>query len=63
VVSLKVVYPLKIYQNTNISWSYVDWCKSYIYLKSLNICHFGKVAATALKIMVLRSPSMARPPY
>jgi len=33
-----------------ISWSYVDWCKFYIHLKSLNVRHFGMVAATALKL-------------
>jgi hypothetical protein len=34
-----------------ISWSYLDWCKFYIHLKSLNIRHFEMVAAMALKIM------------
>jgi hypothetical protein len=33
-----------------ISWSYVDWCKFYIHLKSLNVRHFGMVATTALKL-------------
>jgi hypothetical protein len=42
-----------------ISWSYAEWCKFCIHLKSLNICHFGMVAATALKIIASRSSSMA----
>jgi hypothetical protein len=46
-----------------ISWSYVDGWKFCIHLKSLNICHFGMIAALALKTMVSRSPSMAWPPY
>jgi hypothetical protein len=33
-----------------ILWSFVDWCKFYIHLKSLNVCHFGMVAATSLKL-------------
>jgi len=40
---LKVVHPLKIYQN-KISWPYVDWCKLYIHLKSLSVRHFGMLA-------------------
>jgi hypothetical protein len=32
-----------------ISWSYVDWCKFYIHLRSLNVRHFKMVATTALK--------------
>jgi hypothetical protein len=47
----------------NISWSYVDRCKFYIHLNSLNVRHFGVVAATTLKIMASRSPSMAWPSY
>jgi hypothetical protein len=39
----------------NISWSYIDWCKVYIHLRSLNVHHFGMVAAMALKIVVSRS--------
>jgi hypothetical protein len=46
-----------------ISWSYVDWCRFYIHLRSLNARHFGVVAATALKIMASRSSLMALPPY
>jgi hypothetical protein len=42
-----------------MSWSYVEWCKFYIHLKSLNVRHFGMVAATTLQIMASRSPSMA----
>jgi hypothetical protein len=34
-----------------ISWSYVDWCKFYIQLKSLNVRHFVMVADTALKLL------------
>jgi hypothetical protein len=41
-----------------MSWSYVDWCKIYIHLRSLNFSHFGMVAATALKTMASRSPLM-----
>jgi hypothetical protein len=33
-----------------ISWSYVGWCKFHTHLKSLNVRHFGMVAATALKL-------------
>jgi hypothetical protein len=29
-----------------MSWSYVDWCKFYTHLKSLNVRYFGMVAAT-----------------
>jgi hypothetical protein len=32
-----------------LAWSHVDWCKLSIHLKSLNVRHFGMVAATALK--------------
>jgi hypothetical protein len=39
--------------------SYVVWCKFCIHLKSLNVRRFGMVAATALKIMASRSPSMS----
>jgi len=42
-----------------ILWSYVDWGKFYIHLKNLNVCHFGMLAATVLKIIALRTPSMA----
>jgi hypothetical protein len=41
------------------SWSYVDWHKFFIHLRSLNIHHFGMVTAIALKIMAARSLSMA----
>jgi hypothetical protein len=34
-----------------IPWSSVDWCKFFIHLRSLNVHHFGMVAAMALKIM------------
>jgi hypothetical protein len=34
----------------NTSWSYIDWRKFYIHSKSLNVRHFGMVAATALKL-------------
>jgi hypothetical protein len=30
-----------------ISWSYIDWHKFYIHLKSLNVRHFGMVADMA----------------
>jgi hypothetical protein len=33
-----------------ISWFYIDLCKFYSHLKSLNVFHFGMVAATALKL-------------
>jgi hypothetical protein len=33
-----------------ISRSYFDWCKICIHFKSLNVHHFGMVAATALKL-------------
>jgi hypothetical protein len=33
-----------------ISWSCVDWCNFYIHLKSLNVRHFGMIAAPALKL-------------
>jgi hypothetical protein len=46
-----------------ISWSYANWYKFCIHLKSLNVRHFGMVAATALKTMASRSPSTAWPPY
>jgi hypothetical protein len=26
-------------------WSHIDWCKFCIYLRSLNVCHFGMVEA------------------
>jgi hypothetical protein len=42
-----------------ISWSYVERCKSCIDLRSLNVRHFGMVAATALKIVASRPLSMA----
>jgi hypothetical protein len=46
-----------------ISWSHVDWCKFYIHLRSLNVCHLGiMVEAMGLKSMLLKSPSMAWPP-
>jgi hypothetical protein len=32
-----------------ISWSYIDWCKFCIHLKSLNMHHFGMIAASTLK--------------
>jgi hypothetical protein len=38
-----------------ISWSYIEWCKFSIHLRSANVRHFGIVAATALKIMASRS--------
>jgi hypothetical protein len=28
-----------------ISWSYIDWLKFFIHLKSLSVHHFGVVAA------------------
>jgi hypothetical protein len=46
-----------------ISWSHVDWCKFFIYLRSLNVRHFGMVEGTGLKSTASRSPSMAWPPY
>jgi hypothetical protein len=45
-----------------ISWSYVEWCKFCIHLRSLNVRRFGMAAATVLKIMASRSLSMAWPP-
>jgi hypothetical protein len=42
-----------------ISWSYVDWCKFCIHLRSLNVRHFGMVEGTGLKSTASRSPSMA----
>jgi hypothetical protein len=36
-----------------------DWCKFCIYLRSLNVRHFGMVKATGLQIVTLRSPLMA----
>jgi hypothetical protein len=42
---------------------YPDWCKFYTHLRNMNISHFGMVEATVLKIMALRSPSMAGVPY
>jgi hypothetical protein len=33
-----------------IPWFYVDWRKFCIHLNSLNVRHFGKVAATASKL-------------
>jgi hypothetical protein len=42
----------------NISWSFVDWFKFYIHLRSLNVNQFGMVEAVGLN-NVSRSPSMA----
>jgi hypothetical protein len=42
-----------------ISWFHVDWCKFCIYLRSLNVRHFGMVEGTGLKITASRLPSMA----
>jgi hypothetical protein len=39
-------------------WSHVDWWKFYIHLRSLSV-HFGMVEALGLKVMALRSPSVA----
>jgi hypothetical protein len=33
-----------------ILWPYAEWCKICILLRSLNVSHFGTVAATALKL-------------
>jgi hypothetical protein len=33
-------------------WSYVDWFKFCIHLRSLNVRHFGMIEATGLKSMV-----------
>jgi hypothetical protein len=44
-----------------ISWSHVNCCKFCIYLRSLNVRHFGKVEGTELKSTASRSPSMAWP--
>jgi hypothetical protein len=46
-----------------ISWSYVDWCKFCIHLRSLNVRHFGIVEGTGLKSTASRSPSMEWPSY
>jgi hypothetical protein len=32
-----------------ISWSYVDWCKFCVHLRSLNVRHLGMVEGTELK--------------
>jgi hypothetical protein len=58
VVSLEVVHPLKIYQNTKFHGLALTGA-SFTSTSSLNVGHFGMVAAMALKIMALRSPSMA----
>jgi hypothetical protein len=42
-----------------ISCSHVDWCKFFIHLRSLNVCHFGMVEGMRLKGTASRSPSMA----
>jgi hypothetical protein len=42
-----------------IVWSYFVWCKFCIHLSVLNVRHFGMVAATSLKVMASRFPSMA----
>jgi hypothetical protein len=34
-----------------ISQPYVEWCKFFIHLRSLNVRHFEMAATTALKIM------------
>jgi hypothetical protein len=47
----------------NISWSHVYWWKFCIYLRSLNVRHFGMVEGTGLKSTASRSPSMAWPLY
>jgi hypothetical protein len=47
-VLLRVVHPLKIYQNTQFRGPKL---KFYINLKSFNVRHFGMVAATSLNIM------------
>jgi hypothetical protein len=39
---------------------YVDWCKFFSHLISLNVHHFGMVEATALKIMASRWSSIVR---
>jgi hypothetical protein len=47
VVTLKVVHPLKIYQNTTFYGpTSTGSCKFQIHLKSLNVRHVGMVAAT-----------------
>jgi hypothetical protein len=46
-----------------ISLSHIDWCKFCIHLRSLNVCYFGMVEGKGLKSTVLRSLSMACPPY
>jgi hypothetical protein len=46
-----------------ILWPYVEWWKSCIHLRCLNVRHFGMIAATELKIMSPRSSSMAWPLY
>jgi hypothetical protein len=37
-----------------LSWSYVDWCKFFIHLRSSNVRHFGLVTDTALEIVASR---------
>jgi hypothetical protein len=49
-VLLKVVHPLKIYLNAKLHGPAFEWCKFSIHLRSLNVSHFGMVAATALKL-------------
>jgi hypothetical protein len=41
------------------SWFHIDWRKIFIYLRSLNVSHFGMVEGTGLRSMALESPSVA----
>jgi hypothetical protein len=46
-VVLKVVHPLQT-PEYKMLWYHVDWCKFFIHLRSLNVCHFGMVYDTGL---------------
>jgi hypothetical protein len=55
----KVAHPLKLYQNTKFRGPTLTGANFCIHLKSLNIHHFGMVAALTLKTMSSVSSSMA----
>jgi hypothetical protein len=57
-VLLKVVHPLKIYQETKFHGPTLTGA-SFESLRSLNVRHFGMVEATGLKNTASRSFSMA----
>jgi hypothetical protein len=58
-ISLKVVHRLNIYQNTKYRDPTLSSAKFSIHLRSLNVRHFGMIAATELKIMASWSNSLA----